>query len=90
MFLIADNISVLSNTGTYLFCYGSPEVEKQDVEITSAEVASDRLSVRLRCAGELREGYVHELHLDGVRDVSGEPLLHPRAYYTLVVLPAVE
>jgi hypothetical protein len=31
---------------------------------------------------------VHELHLDGVRDDAGEPLLHDEAYYTLVEIPA--
>ncbi len=35
----------------------------------------------------LRSGYVHQLHLDGVRDTDGLPLLHARAYYTLVEIP---
>ena len=35
----------------------------------------------------LREGFVHELHLDGVRSASGEPLVHGEAYYTLIRMP---
>jgi hypothetical protein len=30
---------------------------------------------------------VHELHLPGVRSKTGEPLLHPAAYYTLNYIP---
>jgi len=67
--------------------YGSPEIDKQDCTIGSAEVSADGLSVRLKVAG-LRTPYVHELNLDGVRNGSGEPLLHPVAYYTLNALPA--
>lgn len=67
--------------------YGSPEIETQDCTIQTADVAADGLSVRLKVAG-LRTPYVHELHLDGVRNAKAEPLLHPVAYYTLNALPA--
>jgi len=67
--------------------YGSSEIDKQDCTVESAEVAVDGLSVRLKVGG-LRTPYVHELNLDGVRSGSGEPLLHPVAYYTLNALPA--
>ena len=35
----------------------------------------------------LRLGYVHELRMPDVRSADGTPLLHPRAYYTLVRQP---
>jgi hypothetical protein len=35
----------------------------------------------------LRAGYVHELRLDMLRSADDEPLLHPRAYYTLIEIP---
>jgi hypothetical protein len=35
----------------------------------------------------LRAGWLHELHLDGVRSAEGTPVLHPRAYYTLAFRP---
>ena len=66
--------------------YGGPEEDKRTVAITSAEVAPDGRSVRLR-VDPMRAGYVHELHLNGVRAQAGEPLVHPQAYYTLVNIP---
>ena len=66
--------------------YGGPEDDKLRVAIRSARVAADAMSVRLT-VDPLRAGYVHELHLDGVRGGDGEPLLHPEAYYTLVNIP---
>ena len=62
--------------------YGSPEIEHQRHAITAAAVTDDRRSVTLTVRG-LREGYVHELRLPGVRSESGEALLHDEAYYTL-------
>ena len=69
--------------------YGSPEIERQDLAVQTAEVAEDGMSVRLTVEG-LRAGWVHELHLAGVRSADGEPLLHDWAYYTLNVIPRQE
>ena len=66
--------------------YGSPEVDHQRHRISRAAVSDDRRSVALTVQG-LREGYVHELHLAGVRSAGGQPLLHDQAYYTLNVIP---
>ncbi len=65
--------------------YGSPEVESEALELKRARVSPDRLEVELTIEG-LRAGFVHELHLDGVRDAQGAPLLHSEAYYTLIEL----
>jgi glucose/arabinose dehydrogenase len=75
-------------TYTYIYqaSYGSPEVDKTTPAITSAEVAKDGLSVRLKVDG-LVEGHIHELDLSGVRSATGQPLLHKTAYYTLNYLP---
>jgi len=66
--------------------YGGPEADKAKVEIQSAKVAADAKSVRL-IVKPLRAGYVHELHMNGVKASNGDPLLHPEAYYTLVNIP---
>ena len=66
--------------------YGGPEDDKIEVNITSATVADDGLSVRLTI-DPIRAGYVHELHLVGVRNIEGDNLLHTEAYYTLVNIP---
>ncbi len=85
---------MISYTYEYHPEYGSDEMDTKDVEILSADVLGPR-TVKLSLA-ELRagqgpdgkgEGYVHELHMPGVRDVAGEPLLHAQAYYTLQVVP---
>ena len=69
--------------------YGSPETDKDSVAVKLAQVSGDRLTVDLACE-PLKPGYVHELHLDLLRDEAGEPLLHPRAYYSLIEIPTVE
>ena len=66
--------------------YGGPEDDMAPVKITDVQVAADGLSAMLTCEG-LRPGYVHELHLPGVRSTDATPLLHPVAYYTLVNIP---
>jgi hypothetical protein len=42
--------------------------------------------VRLTVEG-LRAGYVHELHLPGLKSSAGALLLHDEAYYTLIEIP---
>ena len=69
--------------------YGGPEADKLKVEITSTTVAEDGLSVRV-VVEPLRAGYVHEIHLDGVRSGAGTALLHKESYYTLINIPGVE
>ncbi len=84
----ADPASYRMQSYTYKLSeeYGGPEDDKVDVAIVSAEVAADGLSVRLKI-DPIRAGYVHELHLTGVRSDAGEELLHPEAYYTMVNIP---
>ena len=76
-------------TYTYIYqaSYGSPEVDQTEPAIVKATVAEDGRSVRL-LLDAMAEGHVHELHLDGIRSADGNPLLHPRAYYTLNTIPA--
>ena len=76
-------------TYTYIYqsAYGSPEVDHSECKISAAEVSDDAKSVKLTVEG-LQKGHVHELHLDGLKDSSGESLWHPVAYYTLNFIPA--
>lgn len=75
-------------TYTYIYReqYGSPEVDHTKPTIRSAQVSPDGLQVELVVDG-LQLGHVHELHAEGLRAASGEPLLHSAAYYTLNYLP---
>jgi glucose/arabinose dehydrogenase len=74
---------------TYIYRaeYGSPEVDDLLPKITQIALSSDRQHVRLKI-DRLTKGHIHELHLDGVKSATGEPLLHKVAYYTLNELPA--
>lgn len=74
-------------TYAYREDYGGPEVDEVLPAITAAQVAADGRSVRLTVS-KLTRGHVHELHLDGVRNAQGEPLLHTQAYYTLNEIPS--
>lgn len=66
--------------------YGCDPIDTHPLEIKQATVAADGKSVRLIVDG-LKEAYVQELRLDGVRSRDGQPVLHPDAYYTLNSIP---
>jgi glucose/arabinose dehydrogenase len=81
--------AMTSYTYEYHETYGSDEIQKRTLSITDAQVSGDGLRVRLHVEG-LRKLFVHELHAEGVRSKEGQPLLHPRAYYTLNHIPRIE
>jgi len=81
-----ESCTMKSYTYLYSSAYGSDEIDNQSLNITSAKVSADRLSVRLKVEG-LRELYVHELHADGIRSARGTKLEHADAYYTLNRIP---
>ena len=66
--------------------YGGPDVDTETLKITSAKVADDGKSVRIT-VDSLRAGFVHELTMSNIKAKDGTPLLHPKAYYTLVKIP---
>ncbi len=74
---------------TYLLhaIYGSPEVETKSLVVKPGTLSDDQRHIFLHVDG-LREGFVHELHAEGVRSTEGDPLLHADAYYTLNTRPA--
>jgi hypothetical protein len=77
-----------SYTYRYHATYGSDEILKQPLVISSAKVSKNGLNVRLKVAG-LREMFVHELSAKGVRSAEdkSQSLLHSQAYYTLNQIP---
>ena len=62
--------------------YGSPETDTQKLVMRPLSVSADGISVEIAVDG-MRDGFVHEFHLDGLRNSKGETLLHSDAYYTL-------
>jgi glucose/arabinose dehydrogenase len=83
-----DSYKMASHTYLYHSAYGSDEIQKAELAVTSATVSDDRLSVYLTVDG-LRELFVHELVAEGIRSEDGMPLLHPNAYYTLNRIPSL-
>lgn len=73
-------------TYQYHRLYGSPIIERQNPAVTRVHVADDGRSVRLHVEG-LREGFINEIKVEGVRSTEGHGVLHPVAYYTLNHLP---
>jgi hypothetical protein len=83
----AKSYSMKTFTYIYQATYGSPEVDETKPTIDRVDVAADGKSVRLYVS-KLMEGHIHELTAQGIRSVSGLPLLHKEAYYTLNYIPA--
>jgi cytochrome c551/c552 len=71
----------------YQHQYGSPIIELKDLKIAAIDVSADKRKVRLVIDG-LRQYYIHEFKLEGIRNESGDPLLHETAYYTLNQIPS--
>ncbi len=68
--------------------YGSPPVERKDLTIKGVKIAEDGKSIRLIVDG-LRNYYVHELNLEGIRSAEQSwSLVHPTVYYTLNAIPS--
>ncbi len=67
--------------------YGSPIINRLGCPVLKVVVAPDGRSVRLASAC-LREGYIHEIKVKGVRSAAAKaPMLHDTAYYTLNRFP---
>lgn len=66
--------------------YGSPTINEQKLEIKGVKVSDDRLKVRL-VIDNLRQYYVHEINVPGIRSNDGIAVLHPTGYYTLNNIP---
>ena len=83
---VADLASYSLSSYTYEASerYGSAELDQRELVLKRAEPHPDGKGVDLVVDG-LREGYVHELQMPGVKSArEGFGLLHPDAYYTLI------
>lgn len=83
-----DPTSYAAEGFTYMYhsTYGSPPIHRQEHAILGVVVSEDNLRARLVLDG-MREGYIHQLSMAGVRSEDGYPLLHDAAYYTLNRIP---
>jgi cytochrome c551/c552 len=66
--------------------YGSPTVREEKLNVKGVKVSADGKTVRI-VIDNIRQYFVHELVLGGIRSADGLPVLHPVAYYTLNNIP---
>ena len=84
-----DSYGIQSFTYHYHSTYGSPPIRRQAHDIAGVVLSPDRRSIRVAVAG-LRQGYIYEILMPGIRSLDQEPLLHDAAYYTLNRIPGGE
>lgn len=77
-----DSYKINSFTYKYHHNYGSPIINAKTLKIKGIQVAEDGMSVRL-AIDSLRLGYIHELRLEGLKNMEDRSLLHNFGYYTL-------
>ena len=71
----------------YHHIYGSPVIDQSARPVRAAIVSKDGRSVRI-AVDSLRQWYVHEIRMSGVRAADGgAPLLHDVGYYTVNEIP---
>jgi hypothetical protein len=80
--------AITAENYTYIYqsSYGSPEVDKGRPVIRATRLSADGLTLALDM--DLVEGHIHEMKFPGLRNRSGQPLLHPSAYFTLNAIPS--
>jgi azurin/glucose/arabinose dehydrogenase len=85
----SDPASYAVNSFIYKYhhIYGSPPINQLAHAVRAVEVSKDGKSARI-VVDSLRQGYVHEIRMAGVRSAGGAPLLHDVGYYTVNHIPA--
>lgn len=74
----------------YHAAYGSPQTNIEAIKLKGVSVSDDGLKVRI-VTDNLRQYYVHEITLPGVKAKESENItLHPTFYYTLNNIPEGE
>lgn len=82
-----SSYAVTGFTYRYHSTYGSEIINQEQAPVRHVQVSEDGLSARL-VIDNLREGYIHEIRADGVREAeTSNPLLHSLGYYTLKNIP---
>lgn len=80
------NYSVTSFTYKYGHKYGSPVINDAERTVKAVSVSPDGLRVRI-AVDSLKQGYIHEIKVEGIRSADNFLLMHPVGYYTLNEIP---
>jgi azurin/glucose/arabinose dehydrogenase len=83
----ASTYKLSTFTYKYHHIYGSPVINQSAMSIKAVVISPDHKRVRL-VLDSLKEGYIHEIRMEGLRAEKGNtPLLHNYGYYTLNRIP---
>ncbi|HTF19899.1 MAG TPA: c-type cytochrome, partial [Chryseolinea sp.] len=83
---LVDSYAGRSYIYKYHPVYGSPTVNAEPLAIKGVKVSDDGMKVRI-VVDNLRQYYLHEINVSGIRSTSGLSVLHANAYYTLNNIP---
>jgi cytochrome c551/c552 len=83
---LVDSYAGRSYIYKYHPVYGSPTTNIEPLAIRGVKVSEDGLKVRV-VIDNLRQYYLHEINVSGIRSATGLPVLHANAYYTLNNIP---
>lgn len=81
-----DSYSGRSFIYKYHPVYGSPTVNEEALNIKGVKVSEDGMKIRL-LVDNLRQYYLHQINVHGIRSSQNLPVLHPTGYYTLNNIP---
>jgi len=79
-------VQVESYHYVYVGDYHAAVRDRARLSVREVQLAEDGLTLSFD-ASRLREGFIHAIHLSGLRSRSGQILAHPDAWYTLNHLP---
>ncbi|MBX2923474.1 MAG: hypothetical protein KF746_14830 [Chitinophagaceae bacterium] len=82
----AADYAVTSFTYKYGHKYGSPVINESSRLIKAVNISKDGMKIRL-VADSLKQGYIHEVKVEGIRSSDNYLLLHNVGYYTLNEIP---
>jgi len=84
-----DHYEVNGFTYHYHHQYGSEVIQLEKCDLKGIIVSEDGRKVRL-VLDNLREGFIHQVTLNGIVSFDNVNLLHPSGYYTMNAIPAGE
>ena len=79
---VADNLKVQSYYYEYGHKYGSPQMDKRELEVTSLKLAADNKSIEIEVT-PLHAKRIVQIDFDGIAAPDGHPLINPMLCYTL-------
>ena len=77
---------ITSFTYRYHDVYGSPVIDRAEHAVAGIQLSEDRRKIHV-AVDDLREGFIYEIKMPGLRAEDGRALLHDTGYFTLNRIP---